>query len=252
MASANGSNVNFFDNSTIPDDTYYEVNGVRQESAINSLTFSAGDTVKIIYGLNKFSSFSCEDKNYLQSITGGRVPTNTSNDFYYCFRRCYNLTSIPEGLFDNNPNVIEFRGSFEDCSNLTSIPEGLFDNNPHVTAFAYCFRRCSNLTSIPEGLFDNNPNVTVFSYCFDGCSNLTSIPVDLFDKNTAVNNFRSCFDGCSNLTVVVQIGSTASRVFADYFAQETKAKGTVYCRAGSVAYEEFSSTSSANVNVLTY
>ena len=79
MASADGTNVNFFSSSTIPENTYYEVNGVKQESSINALTFNAGDTVKIVYGLNTFRIFSCRYSNYLQSITAGRIPTVTNN-----------------------------------------------------------------------------------------------------------------------------------------------------------------------------
>ena len=306
VASQNGNNVNFFGWDSIPENTYYEVNGVRQESAINSLTFSTGDTVKIVYGLNKVSTFSCNSKDYLRSITAGRIPTITGISLYRCFMQCSSLTSIPEGLFDNNPNVIEFTSCFQDCSSLVSIPIGLFDNNPNAKDFSFCFENCSSLTSIPKGLFDKNIAVTDFSSCFRGCSNLTlipeglfnnnpniidisscfrtctsltsipeglfdnntlatdfrncfyyctslnSIPLSLFDKNTLATDFRDCFNRCSNLIVVVQIGSTADYVNASSFADDTKSTGTVYCRAGSNAYKEFSTTSTTNVDVLTY
>ena len=173
-------------------------------------------------------------------------------DFSYCFYNCTRLTSIPEGLFDNNPQVTDFSYYFSYCSSLTSIPVGLFDNNTQVTNFNGCFDHCSSLTSIPEGLFDNNTQVTSFYSCFYKCSGLTSIPVGLFDNNTQVTSFRNCFYNCSSLTVNVQIGSTASSVDVYGFAGSTKSKGTVYCRAGSAAYNAFAGSSNANVNVLTY
>jgi hypothetical protein len=125
-------------------------------------------------------------------------------------------------------------------------------NGETITDFRYCFYYCTGLTSIPEGLFDNNTKVTDFRYCFYRCSGLTNIPEGLFDKNTQVTHFNNCFYRCSKLTVNVQIGSTASTVNVSYFANSTKSKGTVYCRAGSVAYTKFTGTSTANVNVLTY
>ena len=174
-------------------------------------------------------------------------------DFNNCFNGCSALTSIPEGLFDNNPNVTNFNYCFYYCSSLASIPQGLFDNNPNVTNFNSCFSNCKALISIPQGLFDNNPNVTNFSSCFSNCKALISIPQGLFDNNPNVTNFSSCFYNCENLTVNVQVGSiTTDSVNVGSFARGTAAKGTVYCRAGSKAYNAFRNTSSANVNVLTY
>ena len=155
-------------------------------------------------------------------------------------------------MFDNNPQVTNFSYCFAYCSGLTGIPIGLFDNNPKVIVFSYCFYFCGNLTSIPVGLFDNNIKVINFYYCFSNCASLINIPAGLFDKNTKVTTFGSCFRYCSKLTVNVQIGSTATSVSVNYFAYSTKSKGTVYCRAGSAAYNAFAVSSYANVNVLTY
>lgn len=156
-------------------------------------------------------------------------------------------------MVDSNDEPITiYKYAFSGCSSLASIPEGLFDNNPNVTNFDECFARCSTITSIPQGLFDNNPNVTNFGFCFDYCEALTSIPQRLFDNNTNVTNFMGCFYGCTKLTVNVQIGSTANSVGVSNFAHNTAAKGKVYCRVGSAAYNAFLETPSANVNVLTY
>ena len=194
-----------------------------------------------------------EDCTSLTSIPQGLFDNNPQvTSFYSCFYNCKSLTSIPQGLFDNNPQVVSFDSCFYHCESLTDIPDGLFDNNPKVTGFGSCFVSCLSLSSIPQGLFDNNTLVKSFRNCFNICKSLTSIPTDLFNKHTQVTDFYYCFGNCNNLTVNVQIGSTASEVNADYFAIYTKEKGTVYCRAGSAAYQAFSTGTSANVNVLTY
>ena len=123
-------------------------------------------------------------------------------DFSECFQSCSELTSIPENLFTNCPNVINFSWCFQYCSGLTSIPETLFANNTAVKYFTHCFERCRGLTSIPENLFANNTAVTDFSGCFKGCKVLTNIPENLFASNTAVTDFSGCFSGCTGLTSI--------------------------------------------------
>ena len=192
----------------------------------------------------------------LTAIPQGLFAKNPNiTNFNNCFQYCTSLTSIPQGLFDNNPMVTYFNDCFGNCTSLTSIPQGLFDNNPNVTTFGLCFSYCTSLTSIPEGLFDNNTNVTNFNASFIECTSLTSIPEGLFDNNTNVTIFNACFYNCEKLKVNVQIGSTTTdsdSVDVGSFARGTAAKGTVYCRAGSVVYNAFLESTSANVNVLTY
>ena len=223
-ASDDGSAINFFGSlSTIPENTYYEVNGVKQETKINALTFKTGDNVKIVYGPYTYSIFDCDGQNYMSSIRG-RVPKVKTRYFSKVFYECYSLVSIPEELFYNNPqitsfssafyrvydisipeklfakcpNVTSFSSAFQDCD-LTTIPENLFANNPNVTTFSYCFNGC-NLTEIPENLFAHNPNVTNFSYCFHSNYNLTTIPEGLFAHNPNVTNFSYCFRFCDSLS----------------------------------------------------
>ena len=115
------------------------------------------------------------------------------------FKYCTDLTSIPEGLFKNNVNAINFEYAFYCCKGLTSIPEGLFKNNINATNFNYAFSDCEVLTSIPEGLFKNNVNVTNFVATFANCKGLTSIPEGLFKYNTNVNDSRWTFITCNSL-----------------------------------------------------
>ena len=247
------SGVNFFPRTTGYDFSSLQVyvNDKRTNIPANSLTADAGDDIKIVSRSETYPFFYPSNKDYISSIEGP-LPFMGETDFSSYFENCLSLVSIPENLFINNPQITSFNSCFNFC-NLTFIPVGLFVNNPNVTDFHACFYYCYYLTSIPQGLFDNNPNVTDFSACFGYCNSLTAIPQGLFDKNIKANDFTSCFRYSRNLKVNVRIGSTTTnRVYISRFAEYTAAKGTVYCRAGSNAYNAFLADTSANVNVLTY
>ena len=219
VASKAGSGVDFFGGSA-PSSWVVSVNGAPTSQSASALTFSSGATVRIEYDETPAALFSAEDKNYFKTIDGA-IPVVESTSFSNCFYSCSALTSVPEGLFANNPDVTDFSSCLRNCSALTSVPEGLFANNPDVTDFSNCFRYCFALTSVPEGLFANNPNVKNFSYCFGYCD---------------------------ALTVRVRI-SSAKVSSASYFADNTKAKGTVYVPSGSKTASAFKA-SSANVTVV--
>ena len=225
--------VNFFDHSANRNydfsalDVY--VNDELTNIPANSLTANTRDDIKIVSRSKPYPFFYPYNKDYIASIEEP-LPFMGETDFGYYFYYCSNLVSIPEGLFDNNPQITRFNNCFHWCKSLTSIPAGLFDNNPNVTNFGYCFFNCTDLTSIPQGLFnkntkvtsfydcfygcaltsipaglfDNNPNVTNFGYCFRDCSDLTSIPAGLFDNNPNVTNFGYCFYNCIKLTSIPQ------------------------------------------------
>ena len=220
VASKVGSGVDFFGGSA-PASWVVSVNGAPTSQSASALTFSSGDTVRIEYDETPAASFSARNTDYFETIDGA-IPVVESTNFSSCFSVCYSLTSIPKGLFANNPNVTNFSSCFSDCIGLTSVPEGLFANNPNVTDFSRCLNFCIGLTSVPEGLFANNPNVT---------------------------NFSRCFNFCSGLTVRVRI-SSAKVSLADNFAINTKAKGTVYVPSGSKTASTFKSTTNANVTVV--
>lgn len=120
IASRNGSNINLFADSGIPADTYYIVNGERSQSPINSLSFSAGDDVKICYGRYAYDSFSCDNQNYFTSITGA-IPRLTTKTLMHVFNGCNSLQTIPCDLFVNNPQLTNLYNCFQFCSSLTAI-----------------------------------------------------------------------------------------------------------------------------------
>ena len=123
------------------------------------------------------------------------------------FAECKSLTSIPENLFANCPNVKYFDLVFAECTSLTNIPENLFANCPNVTDFSGAFYGCESLTSIPENLFANCYNVTSFRHTFYGCKNLTGNSIKLWseterkEKGIDENNGgTNCYYGCTKLT----------------------------------------------------
>ena len=173
--------------------------GVGQLPRCKGVLYRSSSTSGLSRRIRSFS-YCFHGCSALTSIPTGLFDNNPAvEDFSSCFRGCSHLASIPNGLFDNNTVVTNFNACFYGCSNIASIPTGLFDNNPAVTNFSFCFRNCSNITSIPAGLFDNNPEVTDFSFCFRSCSNITSIPAGLFDNNPEVTNFKCCFWDCSKI-----------------------------------------------------
>jgi hypothetical protein len=92
------------------------------------------------------------------------------------------------------PGLANFDFTFFACVGLSSIPAGLFDNNPAVTSFDRTFYICSALSSIPAGLFNNNTAATNFQQTFSLCRNLISVPQNLFNNNVIANNFLNCFE----------------------------------------------------------
>lgn len=223
------SGVNFFDHSANQNYDFSAlqvyVNDELTNIPANAITAETGDDIKIVSLSDSYPFFYPSEKAYIASIEEP-LPFMGETDFSSYFYGCFSLVSIPEGLFDNNPNI---------------------------TDFSYCFDNCLNLTSIPSGLFDNNTKVTSFRSCFGSCYALTSIPLGLFNSNLNVNDFRYCFYSCEKLTVNVQIGSTANSVDVEAFNEATAAKGTVYCRAGSATYNAFLEYSEGfYLNVLTY
>ena len=92
-----------------------------------------------------------------------------------------------------------FAGVFDGCTGITSIPAGLFDNNPLVTDFRFAFSNCTGITSIPAGLFDNNPLVTEFGFAFSNCTGITSAVPPLWTTHASALH-AGCFNNVINAT----------------------------------------------------
>jgi len=138
---------------------------------------------------------------YLNSIPEGPITgASQVTSCAYMFYGCLSLGYIEPHMFDLMPNVTSFMATFPSEFAyvwITSIPEGLFDNNPLAENFYYTFGG-THIVSIPEHLFDNCPLARDFSQCFVS-THITSIPVEIFKYNTLAENFNTTFGGCLSL-----------------------------------------------------
>jgi len=201
----------------------------------NYLTYTTGTNVKLIHKAEYCKSIIADGKELITGNESGELVVPELNDekvyitfkedateLYDTFQYCTSLTTIPENLFANCPNVFDFSGSFRYCQSLKSIPEKLFANCPNVDQFYQTFEGCYALTSIPTSLFDNNRMVTYFSGTFLNCWNLTGeSPYTMIDGQkvhlyeranypehfTTPTDFKYTFSSCTGLTDYAQIPS---------------------------------------------
>ena len=74
------------------------------------------------------------------------------------------ITKIPVGLFSNKRHLDSVKGCFQWCENLTSIPEGLFDDCVNLRDVDMAFYRVGQFTflraeNVPDTLFSGCPNI---------------------------------------------------------------------------------------------
>ena len=132
------------------------------------LIYVTGSLVKLIHKAEYCKSIIADGKELITGKESGeiRVPELNDEKVYITFKEdltslanafqgCKALTTIPENLFTNNPEVTEFIGTFHGCDALNAIPEKLFANNTKVTGFGATFGHCTALKSIPENFFAN-------------------------------------------------------------------------------------------------
>ena len=130
---------------------------------------------------------------------------NTATNISNTFRRCYNITDMPE-IPDGVTNMSE---TFEGCYSLTncnySIPNSVIDMN-------YAFSSCHKLENLPD--FSNANSVryanSMFSHCYN-MKNVSSLPDSIEDGSYLFYN-------CTNLVNVSHLPNsltTASWIFAD-------------------------------------
>jgi len=150
---------------------------------------SVNNAIPLVKGMNRYRTFY---SNRLEIF---------SDDLSYLFYQCYELSSVPQDLFEKNPSTSIFYRCFSKCSSLTSIPEKIFDKRTNSNCtFTLCFENCTSLSSIPEKLF-YGIEIGNFNSCFSGCNSLASIPAELF-SNINGTSFASCFCYCKQLTSI--------------------------------------------------
>ncbi len=251
VASNDGSGIDFFKDisSTYHPDSAFtvKINGETTDQNYRSLSFVAGDKVKITCD-DGFSFPTFKGDNHIGEISPLPLMTSSSGSAVTVLERVFlgsYLTSVPEDLFINNTSITNIDLAFSLCKSLTSVPENLLANNVEVDSVNSLFSGCSKLDSIPEKLFANNKKITNFYQVFKSCTSLTSVPENLFESQTSADGFVYAFSGCSNLsgririysekvkyvnsfcngcqsmTVIVPAGSTTETTFRNYAATVT-------------------------------
>ena len=130
--------------------------------------------------------------------------TSVSSMFY----GCRNIKTIPQNIFENNPQIEDMARTFGFCYNLTGNIPNIPDS---VTSMAMTFHQCGNLTgtipNIPDSVRDirgtfyscknlrgnvpNIPNsVTSMAGTFYNCSNLTSLDISNFNAKKVTNMYQ--------------------------------------------------------------
>lgn len=74
------------------------------------------------------------------------------------------ITKIPVGLFSNKRHLDSVKGCFQECENLTSIPEGLFDDCINLRDVDMAFYKTGQFgflraENVPDTLFSCCPNI---------------------------------------------------------------------------------------------
>ena len=101
--------------------------------------------------------------------------------FERAFNNCKKLAIIPENLFRYNNLAKNMGGIFSETV-ITSIPENLFANNPNIVDISYAFQDCKNITFIPQSIINKASSTSTHYFTFKGCtaaSNYSSLPQSL-------------------------------------------------------------------------
>ena len=232
-AVANGSFFRGYSSLTHPDSACsVYVNGQKTTQKFSSLTFNADDLVTIemngvmsfpVYmggitfkqlntplpfmsdvdgkGIEKLN-FSFENMSSLTSVPSGMFANNPSIKTASNLFKGTGLTSAPANLFQGLDNIEDLVAPFMECTSLASIDEGLFNGMDKLDNLSNAFSDCVSLASLPSGLFANNPELGTLNKTFNGCKALTSIPGDLFASNTKLYDFQYTFCHCENVTEI--------------------------------------------------
>jgi hypothetical protein len=160
---------------------------------------NAGDRLKvkkilsfgdIVWGSFLRAFWGCGITDINGVIANGQAVTS----FFACFNS-NQITTIPQGLFDNCPLATNFQSCFN-SNQITTIPQGLFDNCPLATTFNQTFRSNGLISNCPSDLFANNPLVISFFNCFLDSTLTTATYSDMLislDQNN--NNLNVNFHG---------------------------------------------------------
>jgi PKD repeat protein len=164
-----GNKVNFLQTIPPPPPTWDIVKSIAQENESYSIDIGGtSPNIIIDWGDGNLETFTTiGQKSHTYTLTGNyTIKIHGSFQSNGVIRT---PTIESTSVLPYIPGLISCDGMFF-AGRFTTIPEGLFDNNPDITAFSFTFQSCSNLVSIPTSLFDNQLNTISFDGCF---ANLT-------------------------------------------------------------------------------
>lgn len=185
---------------------YGKITALSSSSADESVNIPAHSVTEIVqWGETGLLSI---DRAFMNNSILKNINAPSLNSFRnlktirFAFSGCESLTSVPEDMFYNCPQVTDFDNVFSYCLALESISASLFSKSVNAASFNGTFQECSSLSAIPEGLFDNCNAVNNFSNTFNGCTSLMTLPDKLFAKCINVKNFSGVFQQCTSLAII--------------------------------------------------
>lgn len=195
---------------------YYrvDINGHRTSQQINSLTWNAGDRVRIVKKKNygnwynvigtqaegtyvgaqlecKFSQM--EPKHWLSPLPN-LLPDDSFVGLIRTFNGCTTLQSVCDYLFVNMPHTNNLARLFQGCTALTTVPEHIFDGVwVNLLAISGLFKD-SGITSVPKLLYEEQyPNFTSFNQVFMNTP-IKIVPSDFFTNAAPTSHtYPECF-----------------------------------------------------------
>ena len=126
-------------------------------------------------GLKTIGLFDCTNLTQIAQPT-----ENSFKDLSYVSFETSGIKSIPDKMFLNCTKITSFAWCFRECYNLTTIGEGVFDGCDNVTSYYRTFYYCINLTGKAPELWLTGTNSKENGYkgnpdgenCFNECEKL--------------------------------------------------------------------------------
>lgn len=203
---------------------YYrvDINGHRTSQQINSLTWNAGDRVRIIKKKNYGNWYNVIGSQAEGNYTGAQLeckfpqmepkhwlsplpnllPDGSFVGLIRTFNGCTTLQSVCDYLFVNMPHSNNMARLFQGCTALTTVPEHIFDGVYENMLSVNGLFKDSGITSCPSLFYENEyPNYSTAGEVFMNTP-ITGVPLDFFDnlmKGGKIYNINSNFYNTPNL-----------------------------------------------------
>lgn len=196
-------NVNFFPDANLtihPVDAFsVYINDELTTQKYNSLSFNAGDVIKIVAeAVETFPAFKAGGQYCVRDMAilppmadANGLPIEKLSELLEMNHKVY---KIREGFLKNNPSIKTMDQNFYNVADVTEIPEDLYSYLPDLDLVNLDLIHNTKVTEIPENLFANNPKLRAVSYFFQGCA-AKGIPANIFANNPNLESVSFlCYD----------------------------------------------------------